>query len=473
MFILLSYLVVAIVIGIIFVLLEQYNLSIILTIAHTKITMSAALACVAILLAIYVIYVIYKILKNIVLAPWRFANYRREKQKKTYIELLTRAIAAYFNEDDIKIKHLYSKLNAISDYKNSPALKDIHQLFFPLLSAKKYEVTGEPQKAQKVYEELTLSNKQSQKILGLHALFSKALHKGDFDSSVNYAREAFKYSSGMSWANEALLSYSIVNKDWGGAHEIFKLIEKFGDKQLSINKNLTFQKALLLAAQAQAVFANNPMEARDYAKAAQDIAKTHVGINALYSMILMRCNEESKALLLLENWWQQNPHPDYAKVYIYGQKLSSAQQLERAKNLEQLNHTSAYSALSLSEAYLHNNNNDKALEYVKKAVGIEPLRRCYLQQIEIEKAGEARLNILAEYQKLAKSAYDYAWAADSCVLAHWQPLSPKTKKLGAVVWQKIEAYSDIGVNYALKLNPLNETQHITGINVDDPGIKEE
>ena len=83
MFILLSYLVVAIVIGIIFVLLEQYNLSIILTIAHTKITMSAALACVAILLAIYVIYVIYKILKNIVLAPWRFANYRREKQKKT------------------------------------------------------------------------------------------------------------------------------------------------------------------------------------------------------------------------------------------------------------------------------------------------------------------------------------------------------------------------------------------------------
>ncbi len=472
MFILLSYLIVAIVIGIVFVLLEQYNLSIILMLGHTKITMSAALACIAILLTIYAIYLIYKILKNIVLAPWRFANYRREKQKKTYIELLTRAIGAYLSQDDIKIKHLYSKLNSISDYKNSPALKDIHQLFFPLLSAKKYEVTGEPQKAEKVYEELAGGNKQSQKIIGLHALFCKALDKGDFDSSVNYAREAFKYSSGMAWANEALLSYSIVNKDWGGALEIFKLIEKFGDKQLSINKNLVFQKALLLAAQAQSVFADNPMEAKDYAKSAQNITKTHVGINVLYSMILMQCNEESKALLLLENWWQQNSHPDYAKVYIYGQKLSNAQQLERAKNLEQLNQNSVYSALSVSEAYLHNNNNEKALEYVKKAIDIEPLRRCYLQQIEIEKSNNPGLNILAEYQKLAKGAHDYAWFGDGCVLAHWQPLSPKTKKLGAVTWQKIEAYSDIGLNYALKLTPLNENQYINRLNVDSSDIEE-
>lgn len=459
MFIVLSYLLIAIIIGLGFVLLSQYNFSIILLLGNTKISISAALACVFILLAIYAAYLIYKILQTLLLMPWRFSNYRIAKGRKKYKDILISSIGAYLSKDDIKLKQLQPKLKQTLKYTD-PAFKELEQLFLPLLNARDYKIIGYDEKITAAYAPMLHSNKQSQKMPALYKLFCFAMQNEDYELAINYAREAFKYSSGMDWANNALLSYSIIHKDWGGAHEIFKLIEKFSHKELSINKNLCKQKAMLLAAQAQTVFGADPLRAKNLIKQAYNLIKTHAGINSLYSMILIRCNEIAKADSLLENWWQQAPHPDYAKIYIYGQKNSQQQQLNRTIILEQLNPDNVYSALILSEAYLNNNNTTKAQEYVTKAIELEPLRRCYLQQLTIEKFNTFSVSI-EEYKKLIKAAYDYGWVGDGAIISHWHALSPKTKTLGGVNWKKIEAYNETGIDIAFKQNFISELEYST------------
>lgn len=423
MFVLFSYFIIAVITLLIVVLLQQYHFAISFSFAHTNITFNAISAC----LLLYLTYIVYRILRIILLSPWNFVQYRRDKNKKLYVDLLGQALSAYLIEDDIKIKTLVSKLNHVSKHKNSPYLKTLHQTFFPLLTAKNFEITGQEQKAHKIYENLEMDSSSTQKLLGLHNLYEKAKEENDFEACVNYAREAFKYSSGMRWANDTLLSYSIVNKDWGGAIEIFKLIEKFGNKHLCINKQINLQKAVMFAAQAQNNIAKDIELAKNYAKSAYNLIKTHVGINALYAMLLLRTNEERDALLLLEHWWKKKPHPDYAKLYLYCRNLSKEQRLENAKHLAALNEKNIYSLLYLSEAYFENNNSDKALEYVNQAIAVEPLHRCYLQLHAIEQSA---------YQ-VADNIYDYAWVGDNLVLPYWQPLSPTTKSFNGVVWQKI------------------------------------
>lgn len=458
MLILLRYLVVSIIIGVAFVWLTQHNISIIILLNHTKITINAALACVILLLTISVAYLIYKLIKNLILAPWHFYNYRKEKHKKNYNALLVRAIGAYLSKDDIKLKQLYNKLQHNLKYKND-YFKGLEHLFLPLIVAKYYKITGQNEKICNVYANLNNSNKESQKLVGLQGLFCQAKTLSDEDSALNYAREAFKLSSGMKWANEALLSYSVMHNDWGGAQEIFKLIEKFASKDLLLNKNLYKQKAAILAAQAQAIFATNPTKAKDLIKQAYNLTKNHVGINVIYSIILIKANEAEKATMLLENWWQQNPHPDYAKIYIYGQNLSNQQQLNKALHLAELNPNNVYSALIVSEAYLKNNNKIKAQEYVEKAIEFEPLRRCYIQQLAIEHFNTPANNKIEEYIKLAKNAYDYAWVGDGALLGHWQALSPQTKTLNGVTWQRIESYNELNTDFIFTKTPLYELKY--------------
>lgn len=462
-----GYFIVVVLISVLFIFLQQYDCSLIILYNKGKITISAALAVVILLASLFILFFVAYLLKFIFTSPWVLTKHLKSKNKLKNASVFKEAIMAYISNDELKVKELSNKLRGVGPKKVSDDISDLYNVVHPLLNARVDEIVGDKNSAVKRYATMAASENTNEKLIGLHALYQIALRCRDYEACAGYAREAFKYSAGFEWANDILLSYSVSHKDWHGAKDLLQTIERNVGKAASIKSKLQEKRAIIFAAQAQAIFKESPHTALQLAVKAYDITQENVGINLIYSMILFNSGDRKKAEKFIEHLWRAKPHPDYAKIYIYNEYQSLKTQIEKAEKLYSLREDSVYSAFALSEAYFNNGSYIQAAEYCHKALDIEPLRRCYELLQTINKANGAKEQTRYETQMF--EAYDYAWVGDGVILNHWQPLSPQERKLGGVEWQRVDSNMvDMKPKQVLTAGSVDTLR----INVDDPGVAE-
>ena len=180
-----------------------------------------------------------------------------------------------------------------------------------LLSAQAAQLAGDGDGARTSFE--ALERRPETRVLGLHGLYVEARRQGEHEAARHFAEEAASgHSPRIAWAGAALFEYQSRAGDWLGA---LRTLAANADAKLIERDEARRLRAVLLTAQAMALEAGDPDEARAAALEAlrlePDLTEAAVVAGRLYT----RADEIRRAVKTLEAAWKVAPHPDLAEAY--------------------------------------------------------------------------------------------------------------------------------------------------------------
>lgn len=199
-----------------------------------------------------------------------------------------------------------------------------------LLQARSAEVSGDTAAAERAYSGM-LQNEDTE-ILGRKGLMAAALKRGDRTAARAHAEAAMKASKTSVWPFQYAFDLAVQAADWENAIEALEL----GDKRKLIeDKVAKRRRAVLMAAQAAKLERERrPEKAADMAVKAFRMAPQFAPAAALASRLLVAEGKTERAAAILEEAWENAPHP--ALAYAYRDLIPGETREARAERMRTL-----------------------------------------------------------------------------------------------------------------------------------------
>ena len=180
-----------------------------------------------------------------------------------------------------------------------------------LLQARAAEVAGDYASAERVYSGM-LSDEDTE-LLGRKGLMAAALKRGDRLSALAHADAALKASKSATWPFQYAFDLKVQHGDWEGALETLEI----GDKRKLIEEKVEKRRrAVLMAACASKMERDRrPEKAADLAQKAFRTSPGFAPAAALASRLLVAEGKTERAASILEDAWENAPHPALAHAY--------------------------------------------------------------------------------------------------------------------------------------------------------------
>ena len=180
-----------------------------------------------------------------------------------------------------------------------------------LLQARAAEVSGDTAGAERAYAGM-LQNEDTE-VLGRKGLMAAALKRGDRNAARAHAEAALKASKTASWPFQYAFDLAVQQADWENAIETLDT----GDKRKQIeDKVAKRRRAVLMCAQAQKLERERrPDKAAELAQKAFRMAPAFAPAGALSSRLLVGEGKLERAAAILEEAWENGPHPALAHAY--------------------------------------------------------------------------------------------------------------------------------------------------------------
>ncbi|MGE3141776.1 MAG: heme biosynthesis protein HemY [Hyphomonadaceae bacterium] len=180
-----------------------------------------------------------------------------------------------------------------------------------LLQARAAEVAGDVAGAERAYSGM-LQNEDTE-LLGRKGLLTAALKRGDRTAAMSHAEAALKSSKSAVWPFQSLFELKVQAADWEGALDALEIGEK---RKLVEDRVAKRRRAVLLtAAAAKAERERRPDKAADMAQKAFRTSPGFAPAAAVASRLLVAEGKDERAAAILEEAWENAPHPAIAHAY--------------------------------------------------------------------------------------------------------------------------------------------------------------
>lgn len=301
-----------------------------------------------------------------------------------------------------------------------------------LLRAQAAQLSGDKATARRIFEAMLASPDTEQ--LGLRGLFLEAGREGEHEAQRQFAERALRLNPKLSWPVEALFELQCRASDWPGALQTLALAKRHGHIERPVADR---RRAVLLAAQAQALEEDDPDKALTLALEAHGLAPSLIPSAAIAGRLLAARGNTPRAAKIIQKTWVKAPHPELATAYAYARIGDSPRdRLDRVKQLFQLNPHSIESSIAVALAAIEAHDYDEARRILQPFTESGLTRRvaALLARVEAEESGDR--GRAREWLARAVSApRDASWIADGVISDRWAPISPVSGTLDAFEWR--------------------------------------
>ncbi|MGQ0532098.1 MAG: heme biosynthesis protein HemY [Caulobacteraceae bacterium] len=241
-----------------------------------------------------------------------------------------------------------------------------------LLQARAAEVSGDTAAAERAYSGM-LQNEDTE-VLGRKGLMAAALKRGDRTAARAHAEAAMKASKWATWPFQYAFDLAVQAADWENAIEALDL----GDKRKQIeDKVAKRRRAVLMSAQAAKLERERrPDKATDMAQKAFRMAPAFAPAGALAARLLAGEGKGERAAAILEEAWENGPHPALAHAYrdiVQGE--SREERAERMRAFAERRRDSRESKIVLAELAMERGDWSGAQSYLEDAYRENPSSR--------------------------------------------------------------------------------------------------
>ena len=267
----------------------------------TEVTTSALFGLLVLVLAIAVALPLLRLLMFLMDAPGRVGKAsQRAKVRRGQEALALGLIAAEAGEFEEARRHA----DKAEDLIDEPRLA-------LLLQARAAEVSGDTAAAERAYAGM-LQNEDTE-VLGRKGLMAAALKRGDRVAARAHAEAALKASKTATWPFQYAFDLAVQQGDWENAIETLDA----GDKRKQIeDKVAKRRRAVLMSAQAQKLERERRADkAAEMAQKAFRMAPSFAPAGALAARLLVGEGKAERAAAILEEAWENGPHPALAHAY--------------------------------------------------------------------------------------------------------------------------------------------------------------
>lgn len=267
----------------------------------TQIETSALFAVLVLVLVLAVALPLLRLIMFLIDAPGRLGKAgQRAKFRRGQEALALGLIAAEAGEFDDARRHA----DKAEDLIDEPRLA-------LLLQARAAEVGGDYAGAERAYSGM-LSHEDTE-VLGRKGLMAAALKRGDRTAARAHADAALRSSKTATWPFQYAFDLAVQAADWEGAIDALDLGEK--RKQLEDKVGKRRRAVLMSAAAAKLERERRPDKASDMAQKAFRMAPAFAPAGALAARLLVAEGKAERAAAILEEAWENGPHPALAHAY--------------------------------------------------------------------------------------------------------------------------------------------------------------
>jgi HemY protein len=180
-----------------------------------------------------------------------------------------------------------------------------------LLQARAAEVGGDTAGAERAYSGML--QHEDTEVLGRKGLMAAALKRGDRTAARSHAEGALKASKSAAWPFQYAFDLAVQAADWEAAIDT---LEQGDKRKLVEDKVGKRRRAVLMAAQAAKLERERrPDRAADLAQKAFRMAPAFAPAGALAARLLVGEGKSERAASILEEAWENAPHPALAHAY--------------------------------------------------------------------------------------------------------------------------------------------------------------
>ena len=180
-----------------------------------------------------------------------------------------------------------------------------------LLQARAAEVGGDTAGAERAYSGML--QHEDTEVLGRKGLMAAALKRGDRTAARAHAEGALKASKTAAWPFQYAFDLAVQAADWEAAIDT---LEQGDKRKLVEDKVGKRRRAVLMAAQAAKLERERrPDRAADLAQKAFRMAPSFAPAGALAARLLVGEGKSERAASILEEAWENAPHPALAHAY--------------------------------------------------------------------------------------------------------------------------------------------------------------
>lgn len=386
-----------------------------------QIETSILVAASALLALLAAVILLWTLLRMIVRSPDMIAFSWRSRRRNRGWAAVTRGLVAVGSGDAVGARR------AANDAQRLLGEEPLSKL----LAAQAAQLSGDAAGAEAVFRSMT--EMPGTRLLGLRGLHVEARRRGDQGAALLAAEEAARHEPGLGWAADAVIEARCLNGDFAGALAMLEREAAHGGLDRAAHRR---RRAVLLAAQAQALELSDPATAREKAQEAARLAPTLVPAAEIAGRLLGASGDVRKAAKILETAYAATPHPDLADAYLHLRPGdASRERLKRVRTLTAHMPAHPESAMALARAAIDAQDFDVARTALAPLM-VAPTQRACLLMAELEAGENGDVGKAREWTARAVRAQrDPAWVADGVVAEAWGPVSPITGRLDAYEWK--------------------------------------
>jgi HemY protein len=386
-----------------------------------RIETSVMVAVVAVAALVALCVLLWSLLRTILRSPDLLATFLNHRRGVRGYLAISRGLIAVGAGDARSARHAADEAARIAP----------GQPLTLLLDAQCAQIAGDRAAAETAFR--AMAERDDTRLLGLRGLFIEAQRRGDVAAARGFAEQAASAAPSTGWAGQAALEFRCAAGDWAAA---LAALDQNYRYDLVDKPTYRRHRAVLLTAQALAAADSDRDRARGLALDAVKLAPDLVPAAELAGRLLGENNELRRAARIVEQAWQDNPHPDLADTYAHLRPGDSARErLARVQTLARKTPGHAEGALAVARVALD------AQEFAVARDAIKPLLKAPTQRVaalmaEIEQRESNNEGRAREWMARAlRAPRDPAWTADGFVSDRWMPVSPVSGRLDAFQWK--------------------------------------
>ena len=357
--------------------------------------------------------------------PVRFlSSHRANRERRGYRELTQGMISLAAGDAAGALRHA----------RKADTLLD-NPIAGNLLIAQAATLQGKTSLAKQHYE--VMSDSGDAAIAGLRGLFEQAISDGDYDSAFRFGEKVRELQPDSEWVLLPLFELNIARDDWARADDV--LAEALRRKVVAAETGKRDRALVLYERGISALEQGDAHAATGYLREAHDLDPKLVPAATVYARLLGDAGKKRRALRVLEQSWERNPHPSSAEAYLDTLQLDDP--LDRYKAVHKFVSGDAESTDALlltAEFALKAQLWGEARRQLDSLLQQNPSAAVYRMMVVLEESNDGHSDQATRWRDAESSAIgDKVWLCGECGArrANWKTRCDECGTFGSSQWR--------------------------------------
>jgi HemY protein len=305
-----------------------------------------------------------------------------------------------------------------------------------LLSAQAAQINGDELAARRYFA--AMLDRPEMEFLGLRGLLTQAQRAGSTESALNLARRAFVLKPKTPWLLTALFDLEAEAGNWV---EAGRVIDHAVRQKAMTVEEANSRKAVTLFQQARMARGNGDgVAARRLALESLTLSPALVPAAAFAGDILLAQGKRRRAMHLIEQAWQIQPHPDLGQIYDRAiADETPERRLQRIERLAAFSADDRQSRISVARAAIAAKHFDEARKALEPLAADNPDAETCRLMADLEEKSKGPAFARTWLAHLEKAPSGPRWVCTVChhVHAGWDAHCSDCRSFNSLRWRAV------------------------------------